>query len=222
MSENAASSEQGTENGPEEELEKEVKEEEIKEVEPVTLDGKEYQTLVKEAEEFKEKYWRLLAESENSRKRLQKERQEMNQYTIRNVLMEFLQPLDTFEVALNSAEHSGSDELKNWAMGFHMIMDQFKDILNNYNVKPFTAEGLHFDPHHHEAVETVETEEHPDGLIMQEFLRGYKMGDKTIRPARVKVAKTPKAKTPESTENLSDETKESDAEGQETENKDKL
>ena len=73
-----------------------------------------------------------------------------------------------------------------------MILDQFKEILTNHNVVAFSSEGKIFDPHHHEAVEIEETEEYPDGTIIQEFVRGYTMGEQTIRAARVKVAKLPK------------------------------
>lgn len=152
---------------------------------------KELQKLKDEAQEFKDKYWRLLAESENVRKRMQKERQELTKYALQNAIIEFLHPLDTFENAINCGDKA-SDEVKNWAMGFKMILDQFKEILTNHDVVPFDSEGKLFDPHHHEAVEIEESEEHPDGTIIKEFVRGYRMGDKTIRAARVKVAKLPK------------------------------
>jgi molecular chaperone GrpE len=83
--------------------------------------------------------------------------------------------------------------VKHWAIGFQMILSQFKDVLTNQGVTPFTSEGASFDPHLHEAVETVATEDYPPGTVVQESLRGYKMGDRVIRPARVKVSKrTPK------------------------------
>ena len=167
--------------------------------EPVTLSAEEFRNLSQNAEEFQVKYWQLLADSENSRKRLQKERQEMNKHGIRNVILDFLQPLDTFEAALNSAEN-GSEEVKNWAVGFQMILNQLKEVLNNYNVKSFSTKGMLYDPHHHEAVETVETTEHAEGTILHEFAKGYKMGDTTIRPASVKVAKAPRLESPKESE----------------------
>ena len=146
--------------------------------------------LEKNLKECQEKYLRLLADSENTRKRLQKERQEHTKYAVENVIVEFLHPLDSFEKALKFAE-SMSNEVKNWAVGFEMILGQFKQILSNHGVVTFESTSQHFDPHLHEAVEVVETQEYPPGTIVHEFLRGYRSGDRIIRPARVKVAKTP-------------------------------
>ena len=84
-----------------------------------------------------------------------------------------------------------SDETRQWAMGFQMIVSQFKDVLQNHGVVPFHFEGTLFDPHKHEAMETEETDQHVEGTVMQEFAKGYKSGDRTIRPARVKVSKAP-------------------------------
>lgn len=147
-------------------------------------------------DDFKEKYFRLLAEMENSRKRMQKEKHEMTRFAIENIFAEVITPLDTFESALGFTSQM-NEETKNWAKGFEMILSQFKEILNNHNVTPFHSKGEIFDPHRHEAVEMEETTEHRDGLIIEEFLKGYKSGDRILRAARVKVAKTPKKKEEE-------------------------
>lgn len=146
----------------------------------------------REAAESKDKYLRVLAESENARKRLQKEKQEFVQYALQNLIADFLAPLDHFENALKFAEQASPD-VKHWALGFEMILNQFKDVLSANGVQPFDSVGKHFDPHCHEAVEVLTTSEYPPGTIIEESLRGYKMGDRTIRPARVKVAKAPPA-----------------------------
>jgi molecular chaperone GrpE len=70
-------------------------------------------------------------------------------------------------------------------------LSQFKDVLSSNGVNPFVSEGKPFDPHHHEAVETITTTDFPSGTVVEESLKGYSMGDRTIRPARVKVAKSP-------------------------------
>lgn len=147
--------------------------------------------LEKELAECKDKYLRLLAESENARKRLQKERQELIQYALQNLVVDFLHPIDHFENALKFAEEANSPEVKHWAKGFEMLLDQFKDVLARNNVVAFESEGKHFDPHFHEAVETIETTEANPGTVLSESVRGYRMGERTIRPARVKVAKAP-------------------------------
>lgn len=145
-------------------------------------------------EDWKEKYFRALAEQENMRKRMQKEKQEMLRYCYENCISEFLAPLDNLENALRFTDQA-SAEVKNWAMGFQMIMAQFKEVLHNHGVVAYHSEGNTFDPHYHEAVEIIETDEHPDGAILKEFTKGYKSASRTIRPARVKVAKRPKIET---------------------------
>lgn len=141
-------------------------------------------------ENWKDKYLRVLAEQENLRKRVQKEKQEMVRFGIDNAIAEFLPAIDNFENALRFAE-SASGEVKNWAKGFEMILSQFKEILHNHGIVSFHSEGNTFDPEFHEAVEIVETTDHIDGMILQEFTKGYKSAGRTIRPARVKVAKHP-------------------------------
>nr|NGX46469.1 Protein GrpE [Chlamydiota bacterium] len=113
------------------------------------------EVVPEEEEDFKSKYLRLLAEMENTRKRMQKERQEMTRFAIENVLSELLAPMDTFENALGFAEQM-SEETRNWATGFQMILSQFKDLLHGHGVVAFSAMGEQFDPHRHDAVEVEE------------------------------------------------------------------
>ncbi len=96
------------------------------------------QLLRKELKECQEKYMRMLAESENVRKRMQKERQEMTKYAVENMLAEFLHPIDSLEKALQFAE-SMSDEVRNWAIGFEMLLNQFKQILSTMECKSTTV-----------------------------------------------------------------------------------
>lgn len=154
-----------------------------------TLD--ETELLRRQLEEEQNKYLRSLADMENSRKRMHKERHESNRFAVENVIGEFLEPLDNFENAMGFI-HQASEETQNWAKGFEMILVQFKNILSSHKVTPYTSEGKLFDPHLHEVLEVEETEKHPDGLILQEFMKGYRCGERILRPARVKVAKAPK------------------------------
>lgn len=156
----------------------------------VTMPEADLELIRKEATEYKDKYLRALADADNLQKRLQKERQDQIQYAVENVITELLDPIDHFENALKFTQHS-SEEVKNWAIGFQMILTQFKDALASIGVVPFISEGMPFNPHLHEAVEMVPTNEHPAGIVITESIRGYKMGDRTIRPARVKVSKNP-------------------------------
>lgn len=154
---------------------------------------------VEEVVDYKDKYLRLLADVENTRRRLQKEKQDMMRYTIDTVLSDILTPVDQLENALKFADQM-SDEVKNWAFGFQMILNQFKEVLSSMGVTEFVSVGEHFDPAKHEAVETEETDRAADGTILQEFVKGYRSGDRILRAARVKVAKTKENKDVESEE----------------------
>ena len=170
---------------------------ESKEEEMVTASELQMEQLVraqKEAAEFKEKYFLSLAELENTRKRLQKEKQEMTKFAAESILLEFLNPIDNLENALSFTDQM-SPETRNWALGFNMLLSQFKDVLVSHGVSAFHTKGTQFDATMHEAVEAEETDKAPDGTIIQEFLCGYKRADRVIRPARVKVAKKPKLET---------------------------
>lgn len=178
----------------------------------VSITDVELEQLKQEAADYKDKYIRLLAESENARKRMQKERQEMVQYALQNTITDFLIPIDHMENALKHAKQM-SEEVKHWAIGFDMILGQFKDVLSNNGVAPFESQGQPFDPHRHEAVEVIETEEFAPGTVVEQTIRGYKMGDRTIRPARVTVAKAPtKQQVDKSDKTLPSETEDSSAE----------
>ena len=156
------------------------------------------QILEKELEESKDKYLRLLAESENTRKRMQKEKVEMMRFSVENVILEFLSPMDNLENALGFAKNM-SEETANWAKGFEMILGQFKDVISSNGITPFDALGKTFDPHFHEAVEAEESELAKEGDILEEYTKGYKSGKRTLRPSRVKVAKKAPPKEEEKT-----------------------
>lgn len=142
-------------------------------------------------EEFRSKYLRLLAENENLVKRLRKESRDSVRFATQRVILDLLMPLDQFEIALGHAQRHESGEIQNWAMGFKMISKQFKDWLSAQEVYSFKSVGENFDPTLHEAVETLVTQEQPEGTIVKELLRGYKMGEDILRPARVVVAQSP-------------------------------
>ncbi|MBS0603578.1 MAG: nucleotide exchange factor GrpE [Verrucomicrobia bacterium] len=153
-------------------------------------------TAEEELKEYKEKYLRLLADVDNTRKRMQKEKQEMTRFAIDNVISEILGPIDNLENALQFTQHM-SDEMRNWAQGFLMILGQFKDVLSNHGVTAFHSEGNRFDPQLHYAIESEETADKPEGTILKEYVKGYRSGERTVRPARVKVAVAPETKKKE-------------------------
>lgn len=152
-----------------------------------------------EAEEYREKYLRVLADMENLKKRLNRERGDIVRYANESLICELLSPLDNLENALQYAEKS-SPEVQHWALGFRMIVQQFTDALSHAGASSYTSLGTLFDPNLHDAVEVVEpTSEHPSGHIVKEFVRGYRLADRVIRPARVQVAKAVEAQDFQST-----------------------
>lgn len=154
----------------------------------ISITDEDLRNIQKETLEYKDKYLRLLADSENARKRLQKERQELTRYAVENFIVDMLRPIDNLENALRFAQDM-SEEVRNWAFGFQMILAQFKDALNQNGVTSMDSLGKAFNPHDHEAVEMVESTTQPAGIIMEVCVPGYKMGDRTIRAAKVKVVK---------------------------------
>lgn len=162
-----------------------VSEEEVQAFEISELDK-----VKEELNDAKNKYLRQLAETENMRKRLQKEKLELTHFATANLISEFLSPIDHMESALGHTDNM-SDEVKNWGIGFKMILTQFKDVLSNNGVVAMDTLGKPFDPHLHEAIDVVESEDKEPGTVIEECLKGFKIGEKVIRPARVKVAKAP-------------------------------
>lgn len=165
-----------------------IEEKEEKIITPSELINEQLQQKTKEAQEFKDKYFRALAEMENTKKRLTQEKKELVSYSVSNLVEDFLAPMDNLENALAFTDNL-SDELKNWAVGFKMILDQFKSALENHGVFSYESVGKPFDPHLHEAVEMIETDDHEEGIIIEELLKGYKQDKRIIRVAKVKVAK---------------------------------
>jgi molecular chaperone GrpE len=130
------------------------------------------------------------AEFENYRKRTERERAELYQHGRDDVLLQFLPVVDNFERALSSLETSEGDA-EALRHGVELIHKQFKDALSKFGLEAVEAVGQTFDPHVHEAVTTEATDKHKENTVIQEFQRGYKIGDRLLRPAKVKVASTP-------------------------------
>ncbi|GAB5411246.1 MAG: nucleotide exchange factor GrpE [Chlamydiales bacterium] len=169
--------------------EEEIKEEEKIE-EPVVEELQEPtpEDLEAQIKEYQNKYLGALAETENAKKRMQKEKLDSMQYAIDNIMGDLLLPLDNFEKALSFKEQM-SEEVRNWAMGFEMILSQLKESLESNGITPFDSVGKRFDPTLHEAVEVEEIEEGEENMIVKEFVRGYKSKERILRPAKVKVTK---------------------------------
>ena len=139
--------------------------------------------LEKELAAAKEAHIRTLAEYDNYRKRSVKEKEAAYNDSKANVLKEFLPVIDNFERALNA--DNDFDALKK---GMDMIYSNFTALFEKLGVEAFGEPGDSFDPNIHNAVMHIEDEEHGENEIVQVFSKGYKLGDRIIRPAMVQVA----------------------------------
>lgn len=139
----------------------------------------------------KDKYIRLLAEFDNMRKRHQRERQELIKYAHEEVIIESLKIYDNLERSLNAFKaKEGIDA--NLIKGLEMVFNHMRELMAQYDVKPIESVGKPFDPHTQEVLMQEETTEFPDGTVMEEFEKGYTLGGKIVRTAKVKVAKNNK------------------------------
>lgn len=143
------------------------------------------------AEEHLRDLQRLAAEFSNYRKRVDAEREEVVRYANAELIRRLLTVLDSFDRALESLPK----ELQHfsWVDGIWLVERQMRAILEAEGLLPIAAVGKPFDPYEHEAVLYDETDTVPDGTVVGELQKGYKLHDRVIRPALVKVAK---AKTP--------------------------
>ena len=148
------------------------------------------ETLEQERTHLYDQLLRRQAEFENFRKRTERERGELYQRARAEVLLELLPVLDNFDRALSSLEQSGGDA-EALHHGVELIHKQLTDALSKLGLQPLDSIGQAFDPHLHEAVTIEQTDEHAENTVIEEFERGYKMGDRLLRPAKVKVAASP-------------------------------
>jgi molecular chaperone GrpE len=141
----------------------------------------------KEIAELKDKYLRTLAESENARKRIRQQSEESVRIQRESILRDLLPIVDNLERAL-AAAREGTDP-KTILDGVQMTVRALLDFLRAQGVTPLSSVGQAFDPSRHEAVDHVESEAHPPNTVIDEFHRGYQIGERILRPARVSVAK---------------------------------
>ncbi|MEN3333560.1 MAG: molecular chaperone GrpE [Blastocatellia bacterium] len=146
--------------------------------------------LTQERSTLLDQLLRRQAEFENYRRRVDRERAETYARSRAEVVLELLPVIDNFERALASLEHSGNDA-KNLRQGIELIHRQLNDALAKFGLEPVESLGLAFDPNVHEAVSAEPSSEHEENTVIAEFERGYRLGEKLLRPAKVKVASTP-------------------------------
>jgi molecular chaperone GrpE len=139
--------------------------------------------LAKEKAELQDLLQRRQAEFENFRRRVERERSELFEFASMDAIKTLLPILDDFERALK-VEHPD----KEYARGMELIYQRLFEALKKMGLEPISTEGTLFNPHIHHAVEMVDTKEHPDQTILEEYQRGYNYKGRLVRPAMLKVA----------------------------------
>ncbi len=152
-------------------------------VETATVPQEEYDRLKAERDLLFDRLARLQAEFENARKREAKERAEFRDFSVSNAVEQFLPVLDNLQLALKSS--GSADQLRT---GVELIVKQMEEALRLLNVQPVETVGATFDPRVHEALEMVERNDLPDHQVFDEVRRGYRIRDRLLRPALVRVA----------------------------------
>ncbi|MFZ0746804.1 MAG: nucleotide exchange factor GrpE [Terracidiphilus sp.] len=147
----------------------------------------ESELLKGERDQLLDRLARLHAEFENARKRTERERLEFREYALGSVVEQFLPVLDNFDLALKST--GTAEQMRS---GVELIVKQMEEILKQLQVHPIAAVGEAFDPRQHEALGSVERDDLPDQHVAEEIRRGYKLRERLLRPALVRVASNPK------------------------------
>jgi molecular chaperone GrpE len=154
------------------------------ETEQVTPSASETDKLRAERDSLLDRLARMQADFENARKRAAKEQAEYRDYALADAIKALIPVLDSFDRALKT-----SPEKSEFHVGVELIHKQLQDALAKIGVREISAKGEQFDPRFHEAIEMIDTEEVEDHQVLEELQRGYKLKDRLLRPAMVKVAR---------------------------------
>jgi len=151
---------------------------------PGESSGTEIQKLKAERDALYDRLARAQADFDNARKRVAKEQQDFRDFATADAIKALLPVIDSFERALQVRSDSGE-----FRSGVELIYKQLQDALGKLGARVIPAKGEPFDPRYHEAIEMVDTTETPDHQVLEELQRGYKLKDRLLRPAMVKVAR---------------------------------
>jgi len=157
----------------------------------VTLKESEYLLLREESErakEYPDKLLRLQAEFENTRKRLERDKQDFIKFANERIILELLNILDDLERTVELAQSKHQD-LSSFLKGVGMILAHLYELLKENGIKPIDAQGKIFDPNYHEALMQIDDKDLPEHTIVEELQKGYLLNDRVVRTSKVKVSK---------------------------------
>jgi molecular chaperone GrpE len=165
-------------------------------VEPVALTSEQIEDLKERAGKADENWDRLVrttADFENYKKRALREKQDAIKYANENLLEKLIPVLDTFDMAQAATQNSAKDATQSLQAGINMVHQQLKAALADAGLEEVDASGKPFDPNLHEAVSQQESDEVPEGTVVQQLRKGYRLRGRLLRPASVVVSKAPSA-----------------------------
>ena len=148
---------------------------------------KEKEAALKEKEELQDKYLRLAAEFDNFKKRILKEQEQFLQFSNEKIFLQLLPIIDDFDRAHEAAKAHKHGEI--FSKGVEMILDQLHKMLKDNDVEKIKTTGEKFDPNIHEAITTIETQDHEEDTIAEEISPGYLLNGRLLRAAKVKIVK---------------------------------
>lgn len=153
------------------------------------ISPEEYDRVKTERDALVDRLARLQAEFDNARKREARERNDFRDYAVAGAVEQFLPVLDNFQLALKST--GSTEQLRT---GVELIVKQMEEALKSLNVQPVETVGATFDPRVHEALDTVDRQDLPDHQVFEEVRRGYRIKERLLRPALVRVVNNPQQK----------------------------
>lgn len=145
------------------------------------------------AEENWERYVRATAELDNLKKRFAREKQDAIRYANEDLLERLIPVLDNFDMAVAAVSNPQANSLESIRVGINMILTQLKGTITEAGLEEIDARGQAFNPNFHEAVSQQESADAPEGQVLQQMRKGYKLRDRLLRPASVVVSKKPGA-----------------------------
>ena len=163
-------------------------------VEPATVTPEQLAELKEQAARASESWDRLLrttADFDNFKKRAAREKQEAIKYANESLMQKLVPVLDSLDMALTAAQTPGAESGQSLQAGVNMVLQQLKSALAEAGLEEVNALGQPFDPNFHEALAQQETPEVPEGQVVHQHRKGYKLRDRLLRPASVVVAKQP-------------------------------
>ena len=158
---------------------------------------KELRQQAAKAEEYYDRLQRQVAEADNLRKRLAKEKQDAIRYANESLIEELLPSMDSFEMAISAARDSDDNAIDSLKTGIEMVYTQLRRTLEEVGVTEIDAVGQAFDPSQHEAVSRRKTDEAEEGTVLEQTRKGYRLRDRLLRAASVVVAAPPEDKEEE-------------------------